>query len=304
MQQTTKFLFLTIAALLFVPQAVAQDTVSLPFSQTYETSPDPLAAAISPVPLLPPKISANEAGEYSPYLKKIDFLLKKKRLWEFYSETFTLSTKIDQKRSQRTPEEENNSFNEQRSEAVAYEWIIYYSAKAPLVSFKENVERDFLDPAGPVGHEHIWSDIDVKSSSIHELNCIKTEEVADLLSLDKKMLGEMHSAYYTALMSTYFKASKIALAELKKERESFEKGPVTDLNKTEEIIKFRINESKFSNACAYWARIYLGCDSLYGHFTEYFVKYLITAFPNNGAQVRDYIRKAGFSSDFDCAFLL
>ena len=240
----------------------------------------PFASGQTEAKIPKPPIPISMAGQHAVSLEEAGRLLEKGELKAFY--LLKINNQINGERNKRTKAREQRYM---REDSAAEEWMYYYMACAP-----------FIDPKG--GHSGL--DISAKRMLMPRFNSILVRKKAEMLSVDSEKLKALECTYAVILMKSlrdFHALARKNTAEVNgilwKRRYCRELGI-----KRDEINRAKADEFRYRETLSH-----LSAYNLH-RVGEGLVENLVHAFPKNGATVREYLKKAGYSASLECAWIL
>jgi hypothetical protein len=262
-------------------------------------------------------------------------LAAEKKYWDLYGETYALCRKFQLKNGVGTSV---NKFN--KAELATLEYLYFITAATPQIAYKEQMRvrekslrifkkelqlREITEEkARKIAEEKIekWGKWEGDSDSDgikckYEINLFlydeDTSKIAERLSVEKLALDKLHCTYFAAILNSYFVEREETLEEDQKDMGAAYCPPLGSHFFMSEIEKIEVYPKLISLGNIYQEsadvqevrnNMILGATQRLEREGAQFVEKLIQSFPQNGPLIREYIKKAGFSSDFACAQLL
>lgn len=228
-----------------------------------------------------PPVPISEAGVYVPVLKEAGELLEKKELKNFYELISSLGNQIHATRRQH---EKEGKPRHTRENVTAELWWHYYIASAPLMEANWS-----------------YSEENIRVKRISTGINYATEKKAGALSIDSQKLKNLLCSYSAAQLKSL--KDFHCLAEKNKKRAEAVEWKMRYCKelgiKREELLKNQFTiEHHYGTVLSYLDTYNLDRDG------ERLVEELLHAFPRDGTKVREYLKKAGFTTNLEQARIL
>lgn len=297
-------------------------TLSCLFSEAQDNASD------IPFPFVP----IAELGKQRTVVEKAKTALTDGNLWDFYEIAWTFIRECEKIKL-----EEKRFEPKTREEAMALEWLYYFIVTAPMISTEE-----YLQKHASIANKGFGNDISNKAHLIGIIRTEKSDnptlrnslkrvykntygiEYKEIFDENERRQTEIaHIAYYAALIKSFH--SIYQNAQLAKKELSYaptpgyvspRPSPITASMSREQIIerqkKYQEDREKHADpARAVFRKKNARLSSIISILNPIrkdvrvpFVKKVIRCFPRDGIKVQEYLRKAGFSSNEECASLL
>jgi hypothetical protein len=115
----------------------------------------------------------------------------------------------------------------------------------------------------------------------------------------------MHCGYLITLSENFRKIYQTACANYANTEDAVRYPFPRDIVSDEKVAAHYAHYRSLSGQRSNWANTIRHIESFfYISHEKDFIRKLLTAYPKNGTQIRGFIKKAGYASDFECAYFL